>query len=42
MRFMDAYWRGWTAEQATWANKKYHGHQVLPDRIMAELDGCKV
>jgi hypothetical protein len=23
---------------AIWANKKYHGHRVLPQNIMAELE----
>jgi hypothetical protein len=37
-RFMDAYRRGLNATQAAWANKKYHGHRVLPDRIIEDLE----
>ncbi len=34
---MDAYRQGLTGEQAAWANRKYHGHRVLPKTILAEL-----
>ncbi|EIN08526.1 hypothetical protein PUNSTDRAFT_114017 [Punctularia strigosozonata HHB-11173 SS5] len=37
-RFMDAYRKGLNGKQAMWAAKKYHGHRVLPDSIMEELD----
>ncbi|KZT67917.1 hypothetical protein DAEQUDRAFT_728411 [Daedalea quercina L-15889] len=37
-RFMDAYRKGLTGKQALWATKKYHGHCVLPESILAELD----
>ncbi|KZT64015.1 hypothetical protein DAEQUDRAFT_733158 [Daedalea quercina L-15889] len=37
-RFMDAYRKGLTGKQALWATKKYHGHRVLPESILAELD----
>src|SRR5271156_4318844 len=30
---MDAYRKGLNGPQAIWANRKYHGHQVLPDNI---------
>ena len=39
---MDAYRRGLTGAQATWANRKYHGHRVLPNTILAELDKAGV
>jgi hypothetical protein len=29
---------GLNGAQAIWANKRYHGHRVLPDSIMNELD----
>jgi hypothetical protein len=29
-------------KQAAWASKKYHGHQVLPESIMADLDNAKL
>jgi len=36
--------KGLIGEMAIWANKKYHGHWVLPQTIMAELQevekGC--
>ncbi|OAX35147.1 hypothetical protein K503DRAFT_697445, partial [Rhizopogon vinicolor AM-OR11-026] len=37
-RFMDAYRKGLNGQQAAWAAKCYHGHCVLPDAIMHELD----
>ncbi|KAF9513519.1 hypothetical protein BS47DRAFT_1372507 [Hydnum rufescens UP504] len=38
LRFMDAYRKGLNGVQAAWANKKYRGHRVLPDTLMADLD----
>jgi len=35
---MDAYQRGLSGAQAAWANKKYHGHQLLPEKIMDEIE----
>ena len=29
-------------EDSTWANKKYRGHRVLPESIMAELDDSNI
>ncbi|KJA18139.1 hypothetical protein HYPSUDRAFT_45596 [Hypholoma sublateritium FD-334 SS-4] len=37
-RFMDAYDRGLNGRQAAWAARKYHGHRVLPESIMDELE----
>ncbi|KAG0700911.1 hypothetical protein DFH29DRAFT_876281 [Suillus ampliporus] len=37
-RFMDAYRKGLNGQQAAWAAKLYHGHRVLPEAIMHELD----
>ncbi|KIJ42644.1 hypothetical protein M422DRAFT_170720 [Sphaerobolus stellatus SS14] len=37
-RFIDAYARGLTGAQASWANKRYHGHRVLPESIMNGLE----
>lgn len=37
-RFMDAYRRGLTGKAAAYAEKKYHGHRVLPLSILEELD----
>jgi hypothetical protein len=34
---MDAYHKGLDGKQAAWASKKYRGHHVLPDTIMADL-----
>jgi hypothetical protein len=39
---MDAYHHGLNGKQAAWANKKYHGHRVLPDTIMKDLDEAGV
>ncbi|KZT63047.1 hypothetical protein DAEQUDRAFT_681078, partial [Daedalea quercina L-15889] len=36
--FMDAYCKGLTGKQALWATKKYHGHCLLPESTLAELD----
>jgi hypothetical protein len=35
---MDAYCKGLNGIQAAWAKKKYHGHRVLPDTLMADSD----
>ncbi|KIK72590.1 hypothetical protein PAXRUDRAFT_180398, partial [Paxillus rubicundulus Ve08.2h10] len=40
--FIDAYHKGLNGKQATWANKKYHGHRVLPDSILKELDENRI
>jgi len=34
---MDAYRKGLDGKQAAWASKRYRGHRVLPDTIMADL-----
>ncbi|KIJ30235.1 hypothetical protein M422DRAFT_187430, partial [Sphaerobolus stellatus SS14] len=36
-RFMAACKLGLSGSQAVWANKKYHGHRVLPEHILNEL-----
>ncbi|KIK72722.1 hypothetical protein PAXRUDRAFT_21657 [Paxillus rubicundulus Ve08.2h10] len=41
-RFIDAYHKGLNGKQAAWANKKYHGHCVLPDSILKELDENRI
>ncbi|ETW79490.1 hypothetical protein HETIRDRAFT_322092 [Heterobasidion irregulare TC 32-1] len=35
---MDAYWKGLSGKQASWAAKRYHGHCRLPDSILEQLD----
>lgn len=35
---MDGYRRGLDGKQAAWANKKYHGHRVLPAGILKDLE----
>jgi hypothetical protein len=35
---MDAYRKGLNGRQAAWASKKYHGHRVIPQSILLELD----
>ncbi|KAJ3924648.1 MAG: hypothetical protein NXY57DRAFT_907893 [Lentinula lateritia] len=37
-RFMDAYHRGLSGKQAAWAGKMYHGHCVLPDSLMKDME----
>ena len=36
--FMDAYRKDLNSPQAVWANRKYHGHWVLPNNIMETLE----
>lgn len=35
---MDAYHRGLTGKQAAWAGKRYHGHRILPETLMADME----
>ncbi|KIJ31295.1 hypothetical protein M422DRAFT_267104 [Sphaerobolus stellatus SS14] len=37
-KFMDAYIKGLNGAQAAWAARKYHGHRVLPENVMAQFD----
>ncbi|KIJ31363.1 hypothetical protein M422DRAFT_186160, partial [Sphaerobolus stellatus SS14] len=37
-KFMDAYIKGLNGAQAAWAARKYHGHRVLPENILSELE----
>jgi hypothetical protein len=41
-RFMDAYLKGLSGKQAAWAGKKYHGHRVLPETLMRDLECAKI
>jgi hypothetical protein len=41
-RFIDAYDKGLNGKQTAWASKKYRGHRVLPESIMADLDKAKL
>jgi hypothetical protein len=34
---MSAYAEGLSGAQASWANKKYHGHCTLPPEMVAEI-----
>ncbi|KAF8517486.1 hypothetical protein JB92DRAFT_2809834 [Gautieria morchelliformis] len=36
--FIDAYQKGLTGSQAVWANRRYHGHRILPGTILEELE----
>ncbi|KIJ28186.1 hypothetical protein M422DRAFT_270589 [Sphaerobolus stellatus SS14] len=36
-RFIFAYSEGLTGTQAVWANKKFHGHCILPPSMIAEI-----
>jgi hypothetical protein len=38
---MDAYRKGLTGEQATWAAEKYRGHRCVSDTILAEYDASQ-
>ena len=37
-RFIDAYAKGLQGKGAAWAAKKYRGHRVLSESILAEFD----
>ncbi|EJD06377.1 uncharacterized protein FOMMEDRAFT_75712 [Fomitiporia mediterranea MF3/22] len=37
-RFMDCYRKGLNGKQAVWTSRRYHGHRIVPDKIMEELD----
>jgi hypothetical protein len=39
---MDAYRKGLTGTQAAWATKKYRGHRVIPNTILAELEKAHI
>ncbi|KAJ7109762.1 hypothetical protein C8R43DRAFT_904598 [Mycena crocata] len=39
-RFMDAYQKGLDGKWAAWANKRYHGHRMLPEALMIELEAA--
>ncbi|PSR82186.1 hypothetical protein PHLCEN_2v6109 [Hermanssonia centrifuga] len=39
-RFMDAYMKGLSGKQAAWAIKKYHGHRVVSENILEEVDAA--
>jgi len=41
-RFMDTYRRGLSGKQAAWASKKFHGHRVLPNSILNDLEKAGV
>ncbi|TFY77605.1 hypothetical protein EWM64_g6409 [Hericium alpestre] len=36
-RFISAYGQGLSGPQAAWANRRYHGHRVLPPEMVAEV-----
>ncbi len=36
--FGDTYKHGLNGSRASWAARKYHGHRMLSDKIMEELD----
>jgi hypothetical protein len=42
LRFMDAYRKGLNGKQAAWAAKKYHGHRVIPETILRELEAADI
>ena len=35
--FIAVYREGLSSTQATWANRKYHGHHILPPEMVAML-----
>ncbi|PCH44072.1 hypothetical protein WOLCODRAFT_34306, partial [Wolfiporia cocos MD-104 SS10] len=37
-RFMDTCCKGHSGSQAAWAAKKYCGHRVIPEGVLAKLD----
>jgi hypothetical protein len=39
---MDAYWKGLNGKEAAWALKKYRGHRVFPESLMADLEKANI
>jgi hypothetical protein len=39
---MDAHNWGLTGRQAAWAGKKYHGHMVLSESLMADMEASNM
>jgi hypothetical protein len=39
-RFIDAYDKGLNGKEVAWASKKYHGHWVLPESLLRDLDNA--
>ena len=39
---MDAYEWGLNGKQAAWAAKKFHGHRILPESILKDLDNVNL
>jgi len=37
-QLMSAYAKGLTSVQASWANRKYHGHRTLPPEMVAYIN----
>ena len=42
IHFMDAYHKGLNGKQAAWAARKYRGHRVLPESLMAEMEKANI
>ncbi|KAF9521503.1 hypothetical protein CPB83DRAFT_778618, partial [Crepidotus variabilis] len=42
LRFMDAYRKGLTGNQAAWASKKYRGHRRIPETILEDLVKARI
>ena len=40
--FMDAYIKGLSGKQAAWAGKKYHGHHLLSETLIKDLENAKI
>ncbi|KDQ10774.1 hypothetical protein BOTBODRAFT_115299 [Botryobasidium botryosum FD-172 SS1] len=41
-RFMDAYRNGLNGTRAAWACKKYRGHRVIPESLLADMEASGV
>jgi len=37
-RFMEAYHKGLSGQQAAWATKKYRGHRMFPETLFRDLE----
>ncbi|KAJ6505133.1 hypothetical protein C8R45DRAFT_923429 [Mycena sanguinolenta] len=41
-KFADAYAKGLNGRQAAWAARKYHGHRIIPESILEELEAAGI
>jgi len=40
--FMVAYEKGLNGHEAAWAARKYRGHRIIPESLMADMEKAKM